>query len=207
MNTMVIDREAQRKSRIKLLGVLFIFAGPLLVAFIWLQLVRQNAIVATSSHGDLIRPATPLTGFLLEENTGGTVNLDSLKGLWTMLYFSEGSCEESCQQNLYHMRQVRLALARNMDRVQRLVVTTETGTINQELLDQHEGLRVATGGAAAVNGLKQQVLTAEAEMGISPDAIYLIDPMGNLMMRFPADLNPKGMLKDLKHLLKVSRIG
>lgn len=207
MSTMVIDRELQRKSRIKLLGVLFIFAGPLLVAFIWLQLVRHDAVVATSSKGDLIKPATPLTEFQLEEVGKGALDLESVKGLWTLMYFAGDTCGDICRQNLYHMRQVRLALARNMDRVQRLVITAEAATIDADLLSEHEGLRVATGSADAVDGLRQQVVAAEAGMTDSPEAIYLIDPMGNVMLRFPADLNPKGMLKDLKHLMKVSRIG
>lgn len=207
MTTVVIDKQAQRKSRIKLLGVLFIFAGPLFLAFVWLQLVKNDVSIVSSSNGELIKPATPLEAFSLSNSDKGEFGLDELKGSWTMLYFTDGACEEICQQNLYHMRQVRLSLAQNMDRVQRIAIVQNATDINMETKSQHDGLHVIGGTSAEIAGIEKQIRDAESGMPVSKNAIYIVDPLGNLMMRFPADLNPKGMLKDLKHLLKVSRIG
>ena len=108
------------------------------------------------------------------------------------------------------MRQVRLALSHRMDRVQRVLLLENAEQVAAELLDEHPGLRVLQGDADQYQQMVEKINLAldQSEGGLQPgDAIYLIDPFANLMMRFPADLPPKKMLKDIKHLLKVSRIG
>jgi len=154
-----IDPAHRRRSRIKLISIFAIFAVPLILATIYLQMVRMSGgSIGDTSRGELINPAVPLTEFTLTALQGPDeeFTLDTVRGLWTMLYVPAGNCEEACQRNLYHTAQV-----------------------------------------------------AQAQQGMNPmqDAIYLIDPFGNLMLRFPPDLAPESMLKDIKHLLKVSRIG
>ncbi len=207
MNSIVIDKEAQKKSRIKLLAVFFIFLGPLLLAFIWLEFVKNNPGYATFTHGELITPAQPITAFALQDMDGQAFGPDSINQVWTMMYFTNGPCTEICEQNLYHMRQVRLSLVQNMDRVQRVTVVRDRGEIPPEMIEQHPGLYVLSGTEEQYSVLEKQISEAESALEPLEDSIYLIDPHGNLMMRFSADLNPKGMLKDIKHLLKVSRIG
>jgi len=203
----VIDKAAQRRSRIKLIGVLLIFAGPLFLAFVWLQMVKSGAVVATSTHGELISPARPLSAFELQDVDGKAFGPDQLNSVWTLLYFTRGQCSERCETNLYHMRQVRLSLNKNMTRVQRVAVVSGSSDISSELLTEHPGLTAVSGSASAVQAFATQFEQAESSLPVIKDAIYLVDPLGNLMMRFPPDLNPKSMLEDLKHLLKVSRIG
>lgn len=207
MTAYVIDKQLQKKSRIKIIAVFSIFLGPLLLAFIWLQMVKNEPNIASSSNGELIKPARPLDAFTLNESGGGDFTHASIEKLWTMIYFSNGSCTEACEKNLFHMRQIRLSLVQNMDRVQRVVVVDKETDLSAELLAEHEGLRVVGGDAGALEAFRQQFRNAESAMQPSADAIYLVDPLGNLMMRFGADLNPKSILKDIKHLLKVSRIG
>ena len=148
----------------------------------------------------------PLTEFSLNSNDG-EFDLNTLRGLWTLLYVPTGECLDTCQLNLYHMRQVRLALNHRMDRVQRAVVQQSPSKIPERLLAEHPGLISATGEMAQLDDLIQQIDAAQQGMELLQDAIYLIDPFGNLMLRFPKDLAPESMLKDIKHLLKVSRIG
>lgn len=202
-----IDPAVRRRSRIKLISIFAIFAVPLLLASIYLHFVRANGgSLGITSRGELIAPAVPLSEFTLvageEEFT-----LDSIRGIWTMLYIPEGECLDACEQNLYHMRQVRLALNHRMDRVQRAVIMSSDKQISAALLAEHPGLIAATGSVEAQAVLSSQVYQAQQGMDALQDAIYLIDPFGNLMLRFPADLKPNSMLKDIKHLLKVSRIG
>lgn len=202
-----IDPAARRLSRIKLISIFAIFAVPLLLASIYLHLVRANGgSLGITSRGQLIAPAVPLSEFSLVSGEG-EFNLDSVRGLWTMLYIPEGECLDACERNLYHMRQVRLALNHRMDRVQRAVLMASDEQISQTLLAEHPGLVAATGSAEAQAKLSSQINEAQQEMEPLQDAIYLIDPFGNLMLRFPPDLKPNSMLKDIKHLLKVSRIG
>ena len=203
----VIDPAARRLSRIKLISIFAIFAVPLLLASIYLHLVRSNGgSLGITSRGQLIAPAVPLSAFTLAAGEG-EFTLDSVRGLWTMLYVPEGECLDACERNLYHMRQVRLALNHRMDRVQRAVLMSSDEQIRSELLAEHPGLIAATGSAQAQAKLSSQINEAQRGMDPLPDAIYLIDPFGNLMLRFPPDLKPGSMLKDIKHLLKVSRIG
>jgi len=202
-----IDPAERRLSRIKLISIFAIFAIPLLLASIYLHLVRANGgSLGITSRGELISPAVPLSEFTLVAGED-EFTLDSVRGLWTMLYVPEGECLDVCERNLYHMRQVRLALNHRMDRVQRAVLMASAEQISPALLAEHPGLIAATGSTEAQDVLSSQI--TEAQQGMTPlsDAIYLIDPFGNLMLRFPADLKPNSMLKDIKHLLKVSRIG
>jgi len=198
-------RSNQFTSRMKMLALLGAFGFPLLLATVWLQVVKaKGGDFGVSVKGELIRPAYPLEPFELTEQGKDTFNQESLRGIWTMLYAPVGECVDTCQKNLYHMRQVRLALNHRKDRLQRAVLLESPGQLTDVLISEHPGLRVLSGERAVLMG---QFATAEGEMPASEDAIYLIDPFGNLMMRFPADLPPKSMLKDVKHLLKVSRIG
>lgn len=203
-----IDPVQRRLSRIKLLSIFAMFAVPLILASIYLHLVRASGgTLGDTSRGQLIKPAVPLTEFALQQQSDEPFNLDSVQGIWTLLYMPAGDCAETCQQNLYHMRQVRLALNHRMDRVQRAVLVQSAEQIPETLLQEHPGLVVAQGNEQQQAGLRDQVMAAEANMEPIDDGIYLIDPFGNVMLRFSPDLDPKSMLKDIKHLLKVSRIG
>ena len=106
------------------------------------------------------------------------------------------ACDAYCEKKLYFMRQVRPRRARSMERVERLWVLTDAGAPRAELLAAIEGTRIAT-----------QPCDPELSGRIRVDHIYLVDPLGNLMMRFPRDPDPSRMLKDLQRLLKLSRIG
>lgn len=192
-------------SRVKLVMILGCFLFPLLIATVWLHFVRASGgELGMSARGQLIKPATPLTAFSVTEADGNAFTEESLQGIWTMLYAPVGECGEVCAQNIYHMRQVRLSLGHRMDRVQRAVALESPSQLSAEIRSEHPGLRILEGDRSP---LTVQVEAATAGMNALEDEIYLIDPFGNLMMRFPADLDPKSMLKDVKHLLKVSRIG
>jgi len=177
----------------------------LILAAIWLFIVKAtDGQLGISARGELIRPAVPMTAFKLDEQNGGVFNEEELQGIWTLIYAPSGECLEVCQTNLYHMRQVRLSLGHRMERVQRVAVLESADQLDPRLVSEHLGLRVLSGDHAAFLGQVEK-----AQQGMEPlgDAVYLVDPFGNLMMRFAPDLPPKSMLKDIKHLLKVSRIG
>ena len=203
-----IDPALRRRSRMKLLLIFAMFGVPLILASIYLHLVRSSGgAIGDTSRGQLIQPAVPLNEFALELVNGEPFVLDDVQGIWTMVYMPEGECADACLQNLYHMRQVRVALNHRMDRVQRAVLAQSKDQIPEQLLSEHLGLIVAHGTSEQQALLRDQIRAAESKMDTMKDAIYLIDPFGNVMLRFAPDLNPKSMLKDVKHLLKVSRIG
>ena len=194
-------------SRGKLLALIGIYAAPLLAAWLWLGYVRSNEGAGVSVNGELIKPAVPLKAFDLADADGQARDVDSLKEKWSMLYFADGDCSEACEKSLYNMRQVRLSTGRRMDRVQRVLITPQVKEMSALLKDASEGLAVLGGTPEQIDSLRQQVVKAQDGMGECVDCVYLVDPFGNVMMRFAPDLDPKKILKDLKHLLKVSRIG
>lgn len=117
-----------------------------------------------------------------------------LRGRWALVYGSRG-CDAACEQALYFMRQVRTAQGEHMERVERLWLRAAPEAPRPELLAEHPGLRVV--------GVEAPVLAALP----SSERVLLLDPLGNVMMRFPAEPDPKRMIRDLTRLLKYSRIG
>jgi len=121
----------------------------------------------------------------------------ALKGKWVLVQFDGGACSEHCERKLYIMRQVRRAQGREMHRVERLWLVTDSARPRAQLLAAIEGTVIEPAPAGADFPAEGTVL----------DHIYLLDPLGNLMMRFPRDPDPSRMIKDLQRLLKVSGFG
>ncbi len=134
--------------------------------------------------------------------SAASVSLNDWRGRWLMVLIATADCAQVCQRNLYNMRQVRLTTGKYRDRVQRLWLIPGQGEPPAELLAAHEGMVAARVAAEAVTDLFVPAA------GQSQQAhVFLVDPLGNLMMRFPADANPSKMKKDMIRLLKASRIG
>lgn len=201
------EKSARKLSRAKMLGLMGLYAAPLIAAWLWFAYVTANEGAGVSVNGELIHPAVPLETFDLKSAEMAAWGLDDIRGKWSMVFFANDSCDESCESVLYNMRQIRLSTGRRMERVQRVLVTPEWEQMHQKLESASEGLFVVGGDSTELYVLQSQFDAAQSEMAACEDCVYLVDPMGNLMMRFPPDLPPAKILKDLKHLLKISRIG
>ena len=138
-----------------------------------------------ANYGELIAPR-PLSGAPLE----------ALRGKWVLVTFDTAACDAYCEKKLYYIRQMRTAVHKDAVRVERVWVLTDAGKPRTELEAAIEGTRIAPL-TDALRGFP----------GNPPDHIYVIDPLGNLMMRFPRDPDPSKMLKDLQRLLRLSQIG
>jgi hypothetical protein len=134
----------------------------------------------TSNYGELVAPRV-VTG----------PGLDRARGKWVLVTVDAAACDAYCEKKLYFMRQVRRAQGREMERVERVWFISDGGKPRPEVLAAIEGTHVERHPPPA----------------FSPAHIYLVDPLGNLMMRFPRDPDPSRMIKDLQRLLKYSRIG
>jgi len=194
-------------SRGKMIALMGIYAAPLLAAWLWLGYVRSNEGAGVSVNGELISPAVPLKDFDLVAKENQAWDVDGLREKWSMVYFTDGECSSVCEDILYNMRQVRLSTGRRMTRVQRVLVTPQVDEMSSRLEQASEGLAVVGGSTEQINTFRQQVNDAQTGMSNCVDCIYLIDPFANVMMRFSRDLDPRKIVKDLMHLLKVSRIG
>jgi len=150
------------------------------------------------NYGELIEPML-LPDIGLSMLDGKSLQLADLRGKWVMLQVDESSCERDCREKLYNMRQVRLTQGKNMERILRLWVVRDEGPIDPALLTDYEGTLVVRAG-------KGQWLQKLSASGSVHDPIWLVDPLGNIMLRYPLHADPSGMKNDLARLLKVSRI-
>ena len=194
------------RGRIKLFLIIAVFFLPQIVAtLLYFGGWQPHKLV---NHGQLIRPARPITDVDLRSLDGSTFRLSTLRGKWLMVYFGSSSCGSACMRDLYIMRQVRIAQGENAERLQRLFVVTDGHAIDRLrlILKDYPGMHVVTGPAAAISSLAGQFMSK----GGAPenrDRIYLVDPLGNLMMSYPSDADPEGIRKDLVRLLQVSQVG
>lgn len=192
-----------RRGRWQFLLILALFVVPLLGAVAWYALA-PGAVPAPAVHGTLIHPAQPLEAFELAITEDGdeAFALDDLRGRWTLLHVIDRDCTATCGERLYYTRQIRAALGRDRQRVQRVVLAPagERTPGLAPLLAEHPQLRVVR---AAVRGPLQRQLPADLDAA----TVLLIDPLGNLMMRFDPNVEPDGILEDLEKLLKLSQVG
>ena len=185
-----------RRSRVVLLGIFAAFVGPLLLAYV-LLLVLEWAPESHTNNGSLIDPATPVGELVAVEEGGATLPADFWDGHWTLVYYAEAGCDLYCEAALFKARQVRLALGRDAPRVERLYLeAAPVAHPPAQLLNEHPGMSVAR-----IEG------AAGGFQGLSPQQLYLVDPMGNLVLAYDDDVTAKGLMKDLKRLLKVSKVG
>jgi len=126
--------------------------------------------------------------------------LADLKGRWVLVTLDAGACDEYCRKKLWVMRQVRLTQGKDMQRVERLWLVTDGAPVAPDLAKEYEGTVVARAGAGGL-------AAAFPADGRSADHIYLVDPLGNLVLRYPDDPDIKGLARDLTRLLKASSIG
>jgi len=150
------------------------------------------------NYGELL-PPKPLPEMLVTGLDGKPVQLGSLKGKWVLLHVDTGNCDERCVTKLYKLRQVRLTQGKNMERIERVWLVMDQQPISDATLRNYEGTLVLRASAEVLRNFP-----ASADMR---DHIWLIDPLGNLMLRYRPGADPSGMKNDLQRLLKVSRIG
>ena len=196
----VIDPELHRRNFRTVFALAGLFLLPLLLSF-WLYYGLHWRPPAMSNHGELIEPVRPLPDVPLVD-TAGAAQSHIFLGHWTLVYVGDGACDANCHDVLFFMRQTRLSLNNEMTRVQRVFLATADCCDRAFLAAQHPGLRVLDASQAAA----QPVLAQFPPAGRA-QALYVVDPLGNLMMRYDARLPPQGLLEDLKRLLQLSHIG
>ena len=192
---------ARRSGRRNFLLLASLFFVPFLAA-VWIYYSSEWR-PSLAAHGELIDPPRPLPAIALTLPDGGMASPDVLRGSWSLVYLGVKSCAEACTKALAELAQVRLALAKDATRVQRVLLHAGDccapgfpGPQDQDLL-----VLSATGSEG------------EAFLALFPRApydtpsIYVVDPLGNLMMRHSAAGSADGLLKDLERLLRLSSIG
>jgi hypothetical protein len=157
-----------------------------------------------TNYGALVEPQRPLPALSLRRLDGTAVSAASLHGSWLMVHVDSGSCDAACEKKLWQMRQVRLTTGKDADRVRRVWLIIDDAALATAVMREYDGtlfLRARVDEIAAYLPLPDE---SEARLA---DHVWLIDPLGNLMMRWPRDADPSRMKKDLIKLLKASGIG
>ncbi len=192
----MIQGPKQEKSRLQLLLIALVFLGPLAVAA-WLYFQGESiAPTGRTNHGALLEPIINISASL----SSAEVSKRKDRG-WLLVYTNTANCDDTCRDALYTYRQARLMLGKEMDRVRRVFLHGDTLPDTVFLAEEHPGL--ITTEDSSLDGLLNNKRPAELPAG----GYYLIDPLGNLVMYFRPDLDPAQMVDDIKHLLRLSRIG
>ena len=153
----------------------------------------------STNYGELL-PPRPLPDTPLTLVDGKPFGLANLKGKWVLAIVDSGACDARCEAKLTYIRQLRLTQGKEMGRVERAWLISDGVTPRRELGEAYAGTWLIRAADARLLG------HFPAERAPA-DHIYIIDPLGNLMMRFPPDPEPRRMIRDLNRLLKASRIG
>ena len=190
----------QRKGRWKLMAVLLVCAAPMIASYLTYYVIKPSG---RTNYGTLLDPkAHPIPQLGALTLDGKPSGLEAYKGKWVMLNVDGGACEQACKDQLVQMRQLRIMTGKDRDRVERVWLVTDNTPLDTVLMKVIEGtdmLRVQPEAVAKWLPVEQG--------GNAADHIYLIDPLGNLMMRFPKNAEPAKVKKDIGKLLKASAIG
>ena len=194
-------------ARRKILLLAALFMLPVVIAYaLYFSGWRP---VSFGNHGELVQPARPIADVALSLLDGKEIRFSALRGKWALITFSAAECASSCERNLVKMRQVIAAQGQEAERIQSVLIMKEARTrdwLNSAIKD-YPGMRVVIGPPQAVEALARQFALPAGNPLDNLNRIYLVDPLGNFMMSYPAEADGNGMRKDLGRLLRVSRIG
>jgi len=187
---------SQKKSRLQLGFIAVVFLGPLVVAA-WLYNQGESHVPSgRTNSGALLEPIVSVSDYLSALAVAGQQGRS-----WLLIYANTAHCDDPCRSALYTYRQARLMLGKEMDRVRRVFLHGDSLPDTVFLAEEHPGL--ITIEDSSLSGLLNNKRPAELLAG----GYFLIDPHGNLVMYFQPDLDPAKMVDDIKHLLRLSRIG
>lgn len=204
MNTPV-PTPVKPRSRSQFWILIAVFFAPLVIAFVLYYGIDDWRPVGQTNYGELVQPPRPVPAIELRSVDGEALPEAVFKGKWTLVYIGPGSCDTRCREALTLIRQTRLALNDDLPRVQRLFLSTGECCDRAYFSSEHPGLLVGTLEGEA--GAKLREVFAIAEPVEEAGRIFIVDPLGNLMMSYSPATEPKGLLQDMKKLLKLSHIG
>ena len=194
MNTPDTQLRVRNLRTLAVLAALFLL--PVAASF-WMYYGSGWRPAGHSNHGELIAPARPLPAVPAAE-----AHSPLFHGKWSLVYVGDGACGDECHRALYVMRQTRLSLNNEMRRVDGVFVATGHCCAREFLAQEHPGLQILDTVSTPDERLVQTFPAAARE-----HQLFIVDPLGNLMMSYDTRENPKGLLEDLKKLLTLSHIG
>ncbi len=196
--------EQNTKNKLTILVITIAFLSPVILSYWFLNHTDVVEERGTSNYGELIQPPRPIDNFSLTDPLANEVE-HKLHGKWNLVYITD-ACQQTCLDNLYRMRQIHIGTDKYSLRVQRvLFMTNQNSQQTAPDLSDYAGQRVIN--PDDNDAFLANFKLTEFDQPLAENRLYIIDPLGNLMMSYSADAPFKGILKDLKKLLKASRIG
>jgi cytochrome oxidase Cu insertion factor (SCO1/SenC/PrrC family) len=184
--------------------VVMAFIAPVVLAYVMFFFVDVTSYV---NHGEILNPIVHIKSFELTDEDNEIIPQDELTYKWRLISFVGKDCDAKCETRLYDTRQIHTSLGKNQHRLSRMFVHLEPASesLRKLMADEHENVINVNGEAATI--LKALGNNIHDDIGITTNETYIMDPMGNVMMRFTQDQPNKEFLHDLKKLLKASQIG
>ena len=201
VHTLPVPADAPRNTagRWKMIAVLLVCASPVMASYFTYYVIRPEG---RRNYGELVTPQRPVPNLTTTDLSGKPGDLTALKNQWLLINVASASCDAACQQRLYFQRQLRESLGKQKGRLDRVWLITDAAQVDVRLkpaLTEAVALRVAP------QALSEWLPAATGQR--VEDHLYVVDPLGNLMMRFPANMDAVGAAKakrDLDRLLRAS---
>lgn len=192
--------QRSRRGRLQMFAVLAVCAAPVIASYFTYYVVRPEG---RRNYGELIEPQRDIPARAGAKTLAGTpLALESLRGQWLLVSVAPAACDDTCRNHLYLQRQLRESMGRDKDRMDWVWLVTDDGQLPDDIapaLGQATVLRVDPSTLAA--------WLQPAPGKALADHLYVVDPMGHWMMRFPAHMDSAGAAKakrDLERLLRAS---
>lgn len=199
-NPALPDDTQRRSGRIRMLLILLVCAMPVIASYFLYYVVKPGG--RGTNYAELIQPTVALPSVDARLPDGRSVALQSLKGQWLLVVVGSGACDAACEKRLYLQRQLREMTGRERDRIDKLWLVVDDAPIAaplQAAIEQSPATQVLRLPRAAVAAWLKP-----AEGHALHDHLYIVDPMGEWMMRAPADPDPARLKRDLERLLRAS---
>jgi len=190
-----VQTKGNVRGKLQFLLISLVFAVPLLLASVMYSFGLWVPAGSTN-HGALLEPIVNL-----HDEVPASPLWSGEAAHWLMIYANSEACADTCRDDLLRLRQTRLMLGNEMSRVSRIFLHGNTPPDRVFLDKYHMGLTTIT------DNRLRQLLDTGLPQQLRSGGIYLVDPLGNLIMYFAPDVNPGDMVDDIKHLLDLSRIG
>lgn len=195
----VAASQRTRSGRLKMLAVLAVCAAPVVASYLTYFVVRPEG---RSNYGTLIQPTRALPALPLKALDGASVSVDTLRGQWLLVAVGPAACDAACEKRLFMQRQLREMLGRERDRLDKLWLVTDDAPLAP-------GLQAALAAAPAMQVLRTDRAALAAWLAPAAgqaleDHLYLVDPLGEWMLRVPANPDPAKVKRDLEKLLRAS---
>ena len=185
--------------RLKMLLVLLVCAAPVIASYLTYYVIRP---AGRTNYSTLVLPTRSMPDLALRTLDGATLKASTLRGQWLLLVVGPAACDAGCEKRLFMQRQLREMLGRDRERLDKVWLITD-----EQVLPG--AMQSALQGAAPVRALR--VPRAAVASWLAPadgqaleDHLYLVDPMGEWMMRVPADPDPGRVKRDLERVLRAS---